>query len=1206
MTITVADLQFNQSQRMTQTADGGGRMTANVIQFDGENQIFTDITDQDRAVGEFAVAKIYAALKSANTDPYLDAGVVVFKRPADPTMSVLAFSTGSHYDERRDLIAKLEQTISRGPRYAGWLYGQHLQGQRALLIWQRIEASFPAAGTRLEVVAKAGSVEQSSEFVWITRVTDEIRTMYEAQSGQSTIQYQVRVVTCELAEPLTADYLGAEPSRADPSAVTATALLYETRYNPESVPLYGIQPLIDAGAVNDLSFRVSSLYESLIPTSFTETALTDVSPSGDAVTLVPGHSGTVSFTTNVNCIGPDKSLFVGSPVYPGTLSIAVSGATLTDSNGNVLLAGTVIGALDYSNGVTHWNSACPSYGAASKIITFRPAANPIRTTYTAAVAVTAENRGYVWALTHKPIPAPGTLRVAYRANKEWYVINDKGTGVLKGADSSYGSGQVSFSTGTSTISTGALPDVGSLIIYTWSVPVGTTARGGNAVDPLVVRFQTANKGIKPVGATISWTVGATTCTLTDSAGTGTFSGADGSGVIDYVTGAGWVRPTLLLPKGTEFSISYQYGTVGSPSEIKTATVTATVSGSNYTLTLPDTNIQPGSLGVEYTVVIKPPHQVYDYTVSDKDNGSGTFAHLGGTINNTAGTATFAALQPVSAQVQQYVDEPMGTNADGSTVYRWVVTGFATQTITPEYVTGTLPGSFKVSYRLSGTANWTAATETFTVDQIELDLTKGFQETITTGSVRFLVGSNLYAETAGQLYLNPSPDTGAGTLAGTIDRSSGRCYISDWAAGGANAVTLQSLTTEIGGHPVDEVVWRTPASPIKSGTLQVRYVEAGTGIARSKTVTGTGVLEDADAKITMDHEQGIGRAQFGRWRADSELTPAEKTESWYNPAHRVDFAGVLKIWQPRMVLADSILYNAVAMSFLPPDSALLGINAARLPPDGKALIFAVGRMVLIHNSQTLVQTNLSPTQVIDVGRVRLYRVSIADSTGKRLAASQYDLDRALGKVTLSPTLDLTGYTGPYSIDHTVADLARIIDTDISGIIKINLALSHAYPANTSYCSGVLPAGTMQARITNIFSQAAWTNVWSDTRIGDPILAQYNDAAWPLIVSNLGAQPDRYLIQFTSATAYRCIGEHQGVIGIGDINTDFAPVNTLTNQVIFTIRHQGWGSGWATGNCLRFEIVSANYPVDLIRATQPSQPTGSGLDHFEMLFVGNVDA
>jgi len=306
------------------------------------------------------------------------------------------------------------------------------------------------------------------------------------------------------------------------------------------------------------------------------------------------------------------------------------------------------------------------------------------------------------------------------------------------------------------------------------------------------------------------------------------------------------------------------------------------------------------------------------------------------------------------------------------------------------------------------------------------------------------------------------------------------------------------------------------------------------------------------------------------------------------------------------LADSILYNAVAQTFLPPDSSLLGLDAARLPPDGKALIFSAGRLVLVHHTASLPQSSLSPTQAINCGRTRLYRAVFDDAAGKRFPESFYNVDRESGVVTMAPNLDLTGYTAPYALRHTVADLTRLVAVDISGRLSLNKAISHAYPANESLVSAVLFVGTLQARVSNLFAQSTWTNVWADQLIGSAPLAQYDDTAYPIIVTNRNAYPDRILIKFTGSTAFDVIGENLGVIGSGTTGVDCSPINPLTGQPYFTIPYQGWGVGWDSGDCLRFNIVAAAYPLSLIRAIQPSTPTGQDIDSIELIFVGNVNA
>ena len=115
--------RFYRAERMTDFSDGGGRMSPNEIVSGVENSVFSDVSDVDRAAGDVSIRKTYAAVTSADTAEYLDAGVVVFKAPADPAASVLAMSTGNFYDERDAIKNRLEQTITRGARWSGYLWG---------------------------------------------------------------------------------------------------------------------------------------------------------------------------------------------------------------------------------------------------------------------------------------------------------------------------------------------------------------------------------------------------------------------------------------------------------------------------------------------------------------------------------------------------------------------------------------------------------------------------------------------------------------------------------------------------------------------------------------------------------------------------------------------------------------------------------------------------------------------------------------------------------------------------------------------------------------------------------------------------------------------------------------------------------------------------------------------------------------------------
>lgn len=526
-----------------------------------------------------------------------------------------------------------------------------------------------------------------------------------------------------------------------------------------------------------------------------------------------------------------------------------------------------------------------------------------------------------------------------------------------------------------------------------------------------------------------------------------------------------------------------------------------------------------------------------------------------------------------------------------------ISGYTPREVPMPYNAGTL----KVKYRKAATS--LPVEETVTLTTLELDLTKGFGEKITLGSPRFRLGSSTYVHTAGAIYRDPSVETGAGSLAGTLDPITGRVRLTSWTGGGSNAVTLDALTTEVGDHHVSNATFRTVLAPIKT-LLQVRYMLLD-GTVKSKTVGETGVLVDNDCVIGVNYQRGVVRMHFGRWWEDAALTPEQKAEDWYSPLNVVNRAGVPSIWQPQMVFSESIIYNAVATVMLPPDSNLLGLDAARLPPTGEALIFRRGMLVLVHHTDSLAKASLTAGEEIDCGRTRLYRVVIEDADGVRLPPDLYTVNRELGTLTMADPLDVSEYTAPFAVLHTIADLQRVSATDISGRLNLLRPVSHDYPADESYVSGLLFAGTLQARVANVFEQTTWTGVWSDALIGAAPLASFNDAAFPIVVTNAWAYPDRILVKFKSATTFDVIGENLGLIGIGDINADCEPINPLTGQPYFTIDYRGWGGGWATGNCLRFNVHGACYPVDVVRAVQPSEPTGLS-DCVELLLVGNVDS
>lgn len=107
-----------------------------------------------------------------------------------------------------------------------------------------------------------------------------------------------------------------------------------------------------------------------------------------------------------------------------------------------------------------------------------------------------------------------------------------------------------------------------------------------------------------------------------------------------------------------------------------------------------------------------------------------------------------------------------------------------------------------------------------------------------------------------------------------------------------------------------------------------------------------------------------------------------------------------------------------------------------------------------------------------------------------------------------------------------------------------------------------------------------------------------------MTNRGAITESWLVQFTNTTSFQVIGQHVGLIATGNTAEDCAPINPATGAPYFTIPALGWGGGWSTGNCLRFDTQGAMFPIWIVRTIQQGPETVPN-DSFTLLVRGDVD-
>jgi hypothetical protein len=374
--------------------------------------------------------------------------------------------------------------------------------------------------------------------------------------------------------------------------------------------------------------------------------------------------------------------FIGGAIVPGSMRATTAwGAIHTDKGGVIYDGATAIGTVDYENGVVSYTAGIGNSGVVGPTWTYTPAAMPQAVTQSAGFTITIENRAQSYVRTMEPPPAPGTMSVSYAVAGKWYVLRDDGTGALRGLSSAYGAGTINYTTGTVSVTLGALPDVGSALIFQWieSKTATTTTidilNNGRFFWPFntsgEASLEDGNEAIKPGSLSVSWTLGATPYTLVDNgAGLLVPSGpAGGTGTVNYAKGTFRLEPSILPAKGTVVTVNFN----------RTAKVTSTATVASGAGSLGVTNIKPGSFSCTLTAQLKGQYKGGDIvnwgapaTFRVVDNGAGlldvligtSYVHIG-TINYAAGTFTLTpnTVIPtgVAAQLVAYDNCFIGTD-----------------------------------------------------------------------------------------------------------------------------------------------------------------------------------------------------------------------------------------------------------------------------------------------------------------------------------------------------------------------------------------------------------------------------------------------------------------------------------------------------------------------------------------------------------------
>lgn len=1228
MTITASDIKIYASERMADTPDGGGRRTSSVIADGDMGAIFPKISRAAAVRGRVELRKLYPAVDTDTLDVYAGAMQVLTEPPSNARVAVTMFSTGSDFDTRAGARDRIESYVIAGPESRMVLYGRQLAGQSAILVYQRLEAPVVDVGTVLCLSAETAGTVTGQQFVRVSDVAHEERVVTDS-SGD----FKVRAVTLSLTGPLRQEFAGPDaPSRS--TSVTKPALVRETTVADAS-RYKSITRLAQDADAGDLAMRVQSVFTAIVPSTQRESPVSNLPPPG-ASALRRGRAAPLAeqrlMLQYINPGTPSWSIRLKRPALPGSVAITIRGFDMgtpcvyTDNGAGVLLAQAsrhpwypAEWPIDYTTGVVSASvSKLPAYGFWANAV-FVPASVQSETQHTDAIPVTLASRGTVVVRTLRPVPAPGTLRLAYRAMSRWYELRDDGDGGLSGDTPAIGSGSIDYASGALVATLGALPDVGSSIVIARGVAVQYEAVTNNAAASAEIVVDLPNGPIAPDSYSVTWTSGGAACSAQDNA-SGALSGHC-AGQVDYTTGRVRLVFAANVPDaGTNIVHSYnQLTPSGATPTVEQSTVNVGAPGA---FSVPVSVAGSGSITARYRVTVRG--QALDYAVRLIDNGSGSLITSGDKpdlLTEPPAGAPRVGMVCASGQVAGTINAATGavalsgTLSFSSAIYidaYYIAAGTFGTVASQIFSAAAVAGVYTYALRTGAASTTTARTHTVAAGAaapLQLRLLTTDARPIAPGSVWVQIrppativnetdygtGGDIVDDGAGALVLRPNL-LGAGTACGSINYATGIASLTTWpASGAALGLVVQSLTVSVGLAPTDQISFRTPGAPLRPASFLVQAT-ATDGTLLTAVADQSGVLAATDVTGTVQQDMGVATVRFGRMVAAA----GNEAQPWYD----ADMVEGGQIWRPKPVIPSSVRFSAVVLTSLPIDADLLGLDPVRLPADGRVPTIRAGDMLYIASTQTAVLPNPAVAgATYALGRTGLDFARVIDAAGAPVPPSQFTIDLAAGSIVMAGSLSLAGLTQPLRVKHRVGEWQQATDVQIDGQVSVSAPLSRAYAASDTSVSAALEAGDVVARVYGLFDQATWLGNWRDAPEGSGAAAQYNDVGFPVEVLNSGAVTERWRLNFTSSTTYQLVGESLGVIATGSTTVDLQPVNPVTGEPFFTLRAAGFGAGWAAGNQLRFNTESAGWPCWVVRTTLPGASTAG--DAFDMMVVGDVD-
>lgn len=1203
MAITQNDLEILKSEVMNDTDEGGGLPTAEAVVDGVSNNLFPDVSDIDRLLGRVRLRKVSLAVKTANAELLQATRMLFTELPDNENISVFAFKATDFADRRSDAQNKIESYLAFGTKWAGHLLETQLAGQRVIQISLDKGDPIPSVSQPLVLVQNEG---QSDEYYQYIRPLKVETTERRFQRNADTTVVRT-VATIEFGDTLNKTFNGLTVQEFYNNASTSRrAILREARV-ADAAKYYSASRLAEpVTAMTSRQVRLNSIYTQVVPSTQVETPILQRDPANQVATQARGD-GVISINQSAS-VTPNTAFSLPSGISVGTLSLTLGGLTLTDRDGELVNAqGEAYASIKYGTGQITWYDSL-NIGQQAITGSYKPASEFTRVAQT-DYQVVDDNAGYNYVRELGAEPVPNSLKITYTVGGNNYLVHDDGRGNLIDDD---GNGRGTVQGATVLLTTAAIPDAASYIIYSFGVDLDTVKYGEQALLPA---YHAAIIDDEVVGdITITWGDDKT-ATMSDGVITGDATGTyDGREI--------HIAPNETVAKDTVFTVTYNKLLDSMVSPIN-ATYNPDSTDGTFTATIDMGGAIDGDIWFEADLYDRGSAQVsfglrsrgdIDDELYISSVAYPTYLPIARYSGNTMATDTHVSWQyganGAGGQWKVFLVSSNLDKAAGTATFTVKVSRRKTVTDVvmagglnkkPLFTTTSQDENLNIStVQIYGSAEVGSTTEaaTFdmTADKLLIAPPMESKTPVVSGSVFVdAVGYNLRDD-------NGRVKDGDDVVGG-INLDSGVIELTTWQAGQQNTATLKSMLRENDPVPLANLIFRTPVAPLKKASLQISAeLVDGTAISLSTDEQGA-ITGHSFAHGEVDFKAGVVALYFYEKLKVSD-NPDVVDEPWYSAEYVYSEDGANYVNRPQYVKPDSIRYNAIAYSYLPLDKEIIGLDPVRLPTDGRVPFVRKGDSIAITELKTMELPTNAPNDTFDLGFERLSDVNVVDANGLKVDADYLDIDLDAGTLTLNGMFDMSFYTAPLTARYRIMDIALVIETDISGSVTLSTPITHNYSTDAVF-SSMLLAGDMQALAQNVFSQKSWGGVFSDTLIGDRASAQLQVTNNPIVVTNRDAIEERWALVFTSTSSFRIVGETVGEIGTGTTNSVTSPINPMTGYPYFTIPAEAWGGGWSANNVVRFNTLAAKYPVWIGNAIQQHQ--GSSKDNYDFTigYHANID-